>query len=34
MKTILEQTQKQGFNVVEQKQEEDGAIRLVVRRWV
>jgi len=34
LKTVLEQTKKEGFNVVEQKQEEDGSIRLVVRRWV
>ena len=34
LKTVLEHTQAQGFNVVEQEQREDGSLRLVVRRWV
>ena len=33
LKTVLEKTEKQGFNVIKQEEESDGAIRLVVRRW-
>jgi hypothetical protein len=32
--TIIAQTNQQGFNVVEHTKEEDGGIRIVVRRWV
>ena len=31
--TILEETNKQGFQVSEQQKNEDGSIRLVVQRW-
>jgi hypothetical protein len=33
MKTVLSQTESQGFNLVEKIEERDGSIRLVVRRW-
>lgn len=32
--TVMEQVSRQGFNVVEQQRDEDGQIRLTVRRWV
>ncbi|HWR44700.1 DUF1257 domain-containing protein [Sporomusa sp.] len=32
--TVMEQVNRQGFNVVEQQQDANGQIRLVVRRWV
>ncbi len=31
--TILDETNKQGFQVSEQQKNEDGSIRLVVQRW-
>jgi len=31
--TVVSETAKQGFNITEQKQNEDGSIRLVVQRW-
>ncbi|HEY9851468.1 MAG TPA: DUF1257 domain-containing protein [Leptolyngbyaceae cyanobacterium] len=31
--TVLNETTKQGFQVAEQQQNEDGSIRLVVQRW-
>jgi hypothetical protein len=31
--TILNETEKQGFQVSEQQKNEDGSIRLVVQRW-
>ena len=31
--TVLNETTKQGFQVSEQQQNEDGSIRLVVQRW-
>lgn len=31
--TVVSETSKQGFNITEQKQNEDGSIRLVVQRW-
>lgn len=31
--TVMNETAKQGFQVAEQQQTEDGAIRLVVQRW-
>lgn len=34
LKTVIAQTNQQGFNVIENVQEEDGSIRIVVRRWV
>jgi hypothetical protein len=34
LKTVLEQTQLQGFDLIEQQEEADGAIRVLVRRWV
>ena len=34
VKTIIAQTNQQGFNVIENTQEEDGSIRIVIRRWV
>lgn len=34
LKTIIAQTNQQGFNVIENTQEEDGSIRIVIRRWV
>lgn len=33
LQMVLEQTQKQGYSVVERTDEKDGSIRLVVRRW-
>lgn len=32
--TVMQQVNRQGFNVVEQQQDASGQIRLVVRRWV
>lgn len=32
--TVMEQVNRQGFNVVEQQRDADGQIRLIVRRWV
>ena len=32
--TVMEQVSRQGFNIVEQQRDEDGQIRLTVRRWV
>ncbi len=31
--TVVNQSSKQGFQVTEQKQNQDGSIRLVVQRW-
>lgn len=31
---VLEQTKSEGFSVVEERKEEDGSIRIIVRRWV
>lgn len=31
---VLEQTKSEGFSVVEERNEEDGSIRIIVRRWV
>ena len=31
---VLEETKKEGFSIVRQVEEEDGTIRIVVRRWV
>ncbi|HOX34700.1 MAG TPA: DUF1257 domain-containing protein [Methanoregulaceae archaeon] len=31
---VIEETKKEGFSVVRQVEEEDGAIRILVRRWV
>lgn len=31
--TVLKESSKQGFSVTEQRQNEDGSIRLVVQRW-
>ncbi len=33
LQTVLEKSREQGFNVVEQQEQEDGTIRVVVRRW-
>ncbi len=33
LRTILSQSQQQGFSVVEQKNTEDGRVRLVLQRW-
>ncbi len=33
LRTILSQSQQQGFSVVEQKNTEDGTVRLVLQRW-
>ena len=33
LKAVLEKTRAQGYSVVEQHAQEDGSIRLVVRRW-
>ena len=33
-RVVLEETRKEGFFVVQQVEEEDGTIRIVVRRWV
>lgn len=33
LRTILNQSHNQGFSVVEQKNTEDGAVRLVLQRW-
>ncbi|MDY7013011.1 MAG: DUF1257 domain-containing protein [Cyanobacteriota bacterium] len=32
-RTVIGETQKQGFQVAEQQEQKDGAIRLVVQRW-
>jgi hypothetical protein len=32
-RTILEKTKNEGFSIVERCEEEDGTIRIVVRRW-
>lgn len=32
--TVMDQINRQGFNVVEQQRDADGQVRLVVRRWV
>ncbi|MCE5297398.1 MAG: DUF1257 domain-containing protein [Methanoregulaceae archaeon] len=32
-RTILEKTKNDGFSVVERREEPDGSIRIVVRRW-
>lgn len=31
--TVMKETSRVGFQVTEQKQQEDGSIRLVVQRW-
>jgi len=33
-RVVLEETSREGFSVVQQVEEEDGTIRIVVRRWV
>lgn len=33
LKTVLEQTEKEGYTVIEKHQEKDGQIRLILRRW-
>lgn len=33
LKTVLEQTQQQGFSLVEQEEQRNGSIHIVVRRW-
>lgn len=33
LRTILNQSQQQGFSVVEQNNTEDGSVRLVLQRW-
>jgi hypothetical protein len=33
LQTILSETSKQGFQVAEQQNNQDGSIRLVVQRW-
>ncbi len=33
LQTVMEKSEEQGFNVVEQQEQEDGTIRVVVRRW-
>ena len=33
-RVILEETRQEGFSVVQQVEEEDGTLRIVVRRWV
>lgn len=33
LETILSETHKQGFQVTEQQQNQDGSIRLMVQRW-
>ncbi|MGD2180788.1 DUF1257 domain-containing protein [Lusitaniella coriacea] len=32
-RTVLKETEKQGFQVAEQQKNEDGSLRLVVQRW-
>ncbi len=32
--TVMDQVNRQGFNIVEQQRDENGAIRIVARRWV
>ena len=32
-KTVMEETAREGFSVVERVEEEDGTIRILVRRW-
>lgn len=32
--TVMEQVSRQGFNVIEQQRDENGQIRITVRRWV
>ena len=32
-KIVLEQAQRDGFNVVSQTEEDDGTVRIVIRRW-
>lgn len=32
--TVMDQVNRQGFNVVEQQRDANGAIRIVARRWV
>jgi hypothetical protein len=34
LRMVMEQTKKDGFEVVDQATETDGSIRIVVRRWV
>ncbi len=31
--TVVSQSNKQGFQIAEQQQNQDGSIRLVVQRW-
>lgn len=33
LQMVIEQTRKDGFSVVEQVTEQDGSVRIVVRRW-
>lgn len=33
LETVVEKSREQGFHVVEQQEQEDGTIRVVVRRW-
>lgn len=32
-RTVIEKTKNEGFSIVERREEEDGTIRIVVRRW-
>lgn len=34
VRNVIAQTKNQGFSVVEKKEESDGSVRIVVRRWV
>lgn len=34
VKSVLAQTEREGYELVEQVQEENGTVRIVVRRWV
>jgi hypothetical protein len=33
VKTVLEQTSKEGYSLMEKQEQEDGSVRIVVRRW-
>jgi hypothetical protein len=33
VRTVLEQTSKEGYSVMEKQEQEDGSVRIVVRRW-
>ena len=34
LRMVMEQTKKDGFEVIDQTKETDGSVRIVVRRWV